>query len=68
MPAAIAIFCDFGIALMSHSRTGVALIATKTRPATNTPASAAWNESPIDFTTTNAKNAFSPMPGAVATG
>ena len=47
---------------------GEALTATKMSPATNTPASAVWNERPIVLTTTKAKNALSPMPGAVATG
>ena len=50
------------------SRKPVKERATKINPETNTPESAACHEIPIPRTTEKAKNAFSPMPGAIAIG
>ena len=68
IPAAIAIFCERGIELMIHSRTGSTLRITNSTPETNTAARAISQLTPMPLTTTKEKKALSPIPGASAMG
>ena len=68
MPAPIARFWLWGMALTSHSRAGLADRATNNRPDTNTQPSASRQSPASSGTTVKAKKAFWPMPGGRAMG
>ena len=68
IPAAIASFKSFGIALITTSRTLRNERMVKRTEATNTPAIAFCQEIPIPKTTEKVKKALSPNPGATAIG
>ena len=68
IPAPTPSFIDLGILLIMYLRAGVTLNPINTIPATNTAANACWNVYPIPKITPKVKNAFSPIPGASATG
>ena len=68
IPAPIPSFIERGIELMIYFLAGVTLSAMNTIPAIKTAASACWKVYPIPKITPNVKKAFSPIPGASATG
>ena len=68
IPAAMESFSSIGIELMIHSRTGRRLRITNSVPDMNTAISAVCQATPIPMTTPYVKNAFNPMPGAIAIG
>src|SRR5699024_308990 len=68
IPALTAIFISIGIELITYSRKPVKVRMTKITPENRTPVSAVCHGISIVNTTVNAKNAFSPIPGASAIG
>lgn len=68
IPAAMALRIDVGMPAISQRRIPVADRNRKIRPLMNTAPSACCQVKPIMPTTVKAKNAFSPMPGAMPMG
>ncbi len=68
MPAATALRIECGIPATSQRRTPVTVRIRKMQPEMNTAPKPCCQVKPIAPTTVKAKNAFSPMPGAIAIG